>query len=104
MRLGHHHSHGFHMCRQYGSTPAGPLMPLSMAAADEEVAVKEIRGGAGLRRRLADLGLNVGTPVRVVRSDTSGQLIVALKGDSRLALGCGMAHRIMVEPLDKENE
>ena len=79
-------------------------MPLSMAGPDEEVAVKEICGGAGLRRRLADLGLNVGAPVRIVRIDPSGQLIVALKEDSRLALGCGMAHKIMVEPLNKESD
>ena len=102
MRFEHHHAHGAHACRPHGAIPAGPLMPLCMAAPDEEVAVKEIRGGALLRRRLADLGLNVGTPVRIVRSDPSGQLIVALKEDSRLALGCGMAHKIMVEPLNNK--
>jgi ferrous iron transport protein A len=49
-----------------------------------------------MRKRLADLGLNLGMTVRVMHRDRHGPLILAVK-DSRLALGRGMAHRIMVE-------
>ena len=74
-------------------------MPLSMANAGEELLIVEFHGGAGLRKRLADLGLNVGMPVRVVQADASGAIILAVKNDSRLALGRGMAHKIFVTPL-----
>ncbi len=72
-------------------------MPLAMVAPGEEVRLTAIRGGRRMRRRLADLGLNLGLTVRVVQRDGHGPLILAVK-DSRLALGRGMAHRIMVEP------
>ena len=38
-------------------------------------------------------------PVRVVQADASGAIILAVKNDSRLALGRGMAHKIFVTPL-----
>jgi ferrous iron transport protein A len=79
------------------SQPGNSTMPLSMAAPSEKVRISAMHGGRGLRKRLADLGLNIGTIVEVVRSDGSGPLILAVKGDSRLALGRGMAHRIEVE-------
>jgi ferrous iron transport protein A len=49
-----------------------------------------------MRKRLADLGLNLGMTVRVIQRDRHGPLILAVK-DARLALGRGMAHKIMVE-------
>jgi Fe2+ transport system protein FeoA len=73
------------------------MMPLAMVAPGEEVRLTAIRGGRRMRKRLADLGLNLGLTVRVVQRDVQGPLILAVK-DSRLALGRGMAHRIMVEP------
>jgi Fe2+ transport system protein FeoA len=72
------------------------MMPLAMVAPGEEVRLTAIRGGRRLRKRLADLGLNLGMTVRVVQRDRHGPLILAVK-DARLALGRGMAHKIMVE-------
>jgi len=74
-------------------------MPLTMASPSKEVKLVAIHGGRGIRQRLADLGLTPGTVLRVVQTDNWGPLIVAFKGDARLALGRGMAHKIMVEPL-----
>jgi Fe2+ transport system protein FeoA len=71
-------------------------MPLVMVSEGEEVRLVGIRGGLHLRRRLADLGLNIGMTFRVVHVNPSGPLILAVK-DSRLALGRGMAHKVMVE-------
>jgi Fe2+ transport system protein FeoA len=67
-----------------------------MVSPGEEVRLTAIRGGQRMRKRLADLGLNLGMTVRVMQRDGCGPLILAVK-DSRLALGRGMAHRIMVE-------
>jgi ferrous iron transport protein A len=71
-------------------------MPLTMATVGEGVRIREIRGGRRLRRRLADMGLNPGTRLQVIFTNRDGPLIVAVK-DSRLAIGWGMAHRILVE-------
>lgn len=74
------------------------LMPLSMTSPGQEVRLVGIRGGWGIRRRLADMGLTPGEKVWVVQSGPSGPLLIAVR-DSRLALGRGMAHKIMVEPI-----
>lgn len=73
------------------------MMPLAMVTPGEEVRLTAIHGGQCMRKRLADLGLNLGMTVRVMHCDGHGPLILAVK-DSRLALGRGMAHKIMVEP------
>ena len=70
-------------------------MPLAMASPGEVVRVAGIRAGWGLTRRLADMGLLPGTEVRVISSQRPGPVLVEVKG-SRLALGHGMAQRIMV--------
>ena len=73
------------------------MMPLAMVSPGEEARLVAIRGGQRLRKRLADLGLNLGMTVRILQRDAQGPLILVVK-DSRLALGRGMAHKIMVEP------
>jgi len=75
-----------------------PWFPLTMASPGEDVRLVEIRGGHQMRKRLADLGLNLGMPLRVVNANGGGPLIIAVR-DCRLGLGRGMAHRIMVAPL-----
>lgn len=74
-------------------------MPLAMVTPGETVKMVGIRGGRRVRKRLADLGLNPGTELRVVQTNVMGPLIVAFKDDVRLALGRGMAHKIEVEPV-----
>lgn len=78
-----------------------PNMPLSMVAPGETVELIQIKEGARLRKRLADLGLNVGLPVRVVQNHRIGPIIVAIHEDTRLAIGRGMAHKIRVCPCRK---
>jgi Fe2+ transport system protein FeoA len=76
-------------------------MPLSMAAPGETVELVKIRECKRLRKRLADLGLTVGLNVRVIQNCFTGPLILAVKEDSRLAIGRGMAHKILVIPREK---
>jgi ferrous iron transport protein A len=75
------------------------MMPLTMATPGEDVKLIAVRGGQRVRKRLADLGLTPGTVLQVVQTDAWGPLIVAFKDDARLALGRGMAHKMMIEPL-----
>lgn len=72
-------------------------MPLAMVSPGQEVRLIAIQSGQRMRKRLADLGLNLGMTVRVLQHDGQGPIILAVK-DSRLALGRGVAHKILVEP------
>lgn len=61
--------------------------------------VTHIRGGRGLALRLARLGVRPGVVVRLVSSGPfSGPLLVEVEG-LRVALGRGVARRILVRPL-----
>jgi ferrous iron transport protein A len=71
-------------------------LPLIMAPCGKELQVTGFRAGKNLARRLAELGFNEHSKVRVIRSDDHGALIVQLN-DSRFALSRGMAMKIMVE-------
>ena len=70
-------------------------MTLAMATPGELVQVVDIRAGRGLFRRLTDMGLTPGVQVRVINGLRPGPVIIELRG-SRLALGHGVAHKIMV--------
>ncbi len=74
-------------------------MPLTMAQPGESVKLVALHGGQQMRKRLADLGLTLDMPLRVVQGNGHGPLIIAVK-DTRLAIGRGMAHHIMVEPCE----
>jgi ferrous iron transport protein A len=75
--------------------------PLAMAEEGERVRVVALMGGAGLDRRLAEMGLNPGTEVSV-RQRRGGGMVVS-RGETRLGLGFGMAHKIMVAKLVRES-
>ncbi|NKN34493.1 FeoA family protein [Marichromatium bheemlicum] len=68
--------------------------PLAMANDNTLVRVCTLQGGRQLARRLTELGLNQGTELRVVQRQGGG-LIVA-RGETRIALGGGMATKILV--------
>jgi ferrous iron transport protein A len=67
-----------------------------MADEGARVCVSALAGGAGLDKRMTEMGLNVGAEL-VVRQRQGGGLVV-MRGETRFALGGGMAHRIMVVP------
>ena len=71
-------------------------IPLSSVAAGKHVQVVCIDAGWGLQRRLADMGLTPGLKVRVVGSQRPGCVVLDVRG-SRLALGRGISHKIMVK-------
>jgi Fe2+ transport system protein FeoA len=74
-------------------------MPLAMVAPQESVTVVNVRAGRGLTQRLADMGLTPGASLKKVSDFTSGPLIIELRG-SRVALGHGVAQKIMVKRAD----
>ena len=71
-------------------------LPLGMARPGEIVEIVAINGGHEVHRRLTDLGLTTGTRVRIVQGDGAGPMLLAFKDDARLAVGRGVALKIMV--------
>ncbi len=68
--------------------------PLAMAQEGERVTILLLRGGKGLELRLTSLGLNTGSELLV--SQRQGGNLVVIRGETRIALGAGMAQKIMV--------
>jgi ferrous iron transport protein A len=79
--------------------PTAQTIPLGMVRPGEIVEVVAINGGHKVHRRLTDMGLTTGTRVRVVQGDGSGPMLLAFKDDARLAVGRGVALKIMVTTL-----
>lgn len=71
--------------------------PLALAAEGERVRVVALAAGRSLERRVADLGLHPGVVIEV-RQRQRGGLVVARDG-ARIALGAGVATRILVLPV-----
>jgi len=73
------------------------VLPLSMAAAGQALRLVEIHAGHELTHRLAELGLTRGVELKVVQ-DAGGPLLISVRG-SRIAIGRGMAHKLLVAPV-----
>ena len=71
-------------------------IPLTMVTPGEEVTLIGINGGRGIQSRLHSMGLIPGVRIRVLSSNGAGPLMIAVK-DTRLALGWGMACKIIVK-------
>jgi len=80
--------------------PAGarPVVPLAMARPGETVELVDVRGGLGLQRRLAEMGLGPGSRFVVETRGRPGPFVIRVKG-SRLILGHGMVRRVFVRPV-----
>ncbi len=70
------------------------MIPLTMARTGETATIRKISGRDEVRQHLAELGFVVGGDVTVV-NEIAGNLILQVK-ESRIALGKGMANRIMI--------
>lgn len=98
--------YGFHMLQHrmeiYGlcsdcCSQRKPLMPLAMAKAGETVFVQDVVGCKHKQSRLASMGLRSGDRVEIINNPGGGRIILGLE-NTRLAIGRGMANRIMVSP------
>lgn len=75
--------------------PENSSFPLTMAVRGQLVRLTKIMAGRKLTHRLTELGLTPGVHFEVLH-DHGGPLLLAVR-DSRLALGRGMASKILVE-------
>jgi ferrous iron transport protein A len=63
--------------------------------------VSELRGGRGFASRLAGMGISVGCLIEVLQNPAHGSLLVLVR-DTRIALGRGVAAKILVREPDRE--
>ena len=70
-------------------------MPLTMVSQGQEVTLIDILGGKGIRSKLYSMGL-IPVVKLTVLGNKGGPIMIAIN-DTRLALGFGMAHKIMVK-------
>ena len=71
-------------------------MVLSSIDPEKEVTLIAITAGKGIRSKLYSMGLVPGVKLTVLNRNGTGPVMVAVK-DSRLAIGHGMAEKIIVE-------
>ena len=75
---------------------AAKAFPLPVAPLGCRLRIAALHGGAEFTRRLTELGLNVGCEITLQQRE--GGKFVVKRGETRFALGGGMAHKIMVAP------
>lgn len=81
----------------------GELNALTDLAEGEKSVIVKALGGFGLVRRLADMGLTPGVEVTLIRKGSfSGPVEIEVRGVA-LALGRGVASRVLVKPVKDEN-
>jgi len=69
--------------------------PLSKVQAGETVQLVGIEAGRSLKSRLTAMGLVPNVEITVVNNSHPGPFVISVK-DSKMILGRGMAHKIMV--------
>jgi len=74
---------------------AGQLT-LDSVPKEKEVKIVEIRGGWGIRQRLNQMGINTGDMIFVKRSGIMGGPILIQVHGTEVALGRGMAKKVIV--------
>jgi len=74
------------------------VFPLNMVIEGEKVKIVSIIGGKNLIKRLLALGLIEEIEMQVLHKQPGNGVVVAC-GETRLALGLGMAQKIMVVPV-----
>ncbi len=75
-------------------TPDSRPFPLAMADEGMAVRIVALRAGRGVDLRLTELGFNVGSELLVVQRQGGG--LVVVRGETRIAIGGGMATKVMV--------
>lgn len=75
------------------------VMSLVSAKQGERLIIKDVTGGSGARVHLMSMGLRIGDEIEILCSQNKGQVVIA-RDFSRLALGRGIAQKILVQPVN----
>lgn len=87
-------------CETYIQNPKihADTCTLDYAKEGDYVKIVDILCGSCLERRLCSLGLRMGSEAKIIRSGCRGPVILC-SGDTRIAIGCGMSSKIVVQPI-----
>ncbi len=72
------------------------LLPLSLLPVGETGMVIKLNGGRTFQEKMISMGITQGGIIEVL-SGTPGQALLVLIGNTRLALGFGLAHKIVID-------
>lgn len=78
-------------------------LTLAGAVQGRKYKIDRISGGHGLNSRLLSVGFLPGEVISIINQSGWGPLTVFVKG-SKIALGRGIAHKILVQELDREKQ
>ncbi|PLX20099.1 MAG: hypothetical protein C0601_00190 [Candidatus Muiribacterium halophilum] len=78
------------------------LIPLSVIPPGQKVEIVELHGGYKFKKKLADQGIFVGTTLKVSIGGENGFVKIKMDNTS-FGIGIGMAHKIFVSLLEKQN-
>lgn len=73
------------------------MMPLNNVNMGMHAQIDDIQGSERICKKIMEMGLNKGMVIQMVRNDV-GPLIIKI-GESRLAIGRGMAQRVIVKEM-----
>ena len=72
-------------------------VPLSQLGTGKTAVIKSIEGGFGFQRKITSLGLRIGKEMNMISSQPFRGPAVVKVGNMRIAIGRGMANKIIVE-------
>ena len=75
------------------------LIPLTEMKPGEKGAISTLAGGMEFRHRVERLGIRPAAPIEMISNNAHGACLVAV-GETRVAVGCGMAEKIFVDVAD----
>jgi len=78
------------------------MIDLTQLNEGKSAKVISIEGGMGVNKRVQDMGIREGSIVTKVTGIFSRGPVVVRVGRTQVALGRGMASKIVVEPLEKQ--
>ncbi len=82
--------HGHNSRKDSHSVRLNELLP------GQKARIIAVRGGRGFRERFSGMGLHIGSEMEVLHSTGSNGMILIKTGDTRLMIGHGMAHKILL--------
>ncbi len=82
---------------KFDQHPTQQAFPLSMADEGKSFKIVLLNGGKNIGKRLSNLGLSINCELEIVHRQ--GAALVVARDQIRLALGMGIARKIMVIPV-----
>lgn len=77
------------------------IMDITQLKNGEKGKIVEIQGKGGVGSKLEAMGIRVGVEIIKLGSQMMGGPITIQVGNTKVAIGYGMAHKVIVEPLER---